>query len=269
LLRSERMRFAGGLQQIGGVYALYQTGLWHFYRYNRQSFVEAEALFRRTLSEDPEYPQATAMLAITLCNAAYLGWASEAEANYAEAYELAQRAVDLDPRSSTAHFALGLVCMWTRQAERALAALHNAIELNPSYAAGHVVLGQLHLYRGDARQAIMLAERGIGLSPRDPRLFIWLPALSGAYYHLRQYDKAIKPGLRSWTLNRNWPAGLRYATAAQGQLGRAAEAEMAVRDLESLNQTLELIASNLHRLYLDPAAVDHVIDGLRKAGLKA
>ena len=37
-------------------------------------------------------------LALALCNAAYLAWAEDPERNYAESYELAQRAVALDAR---------------------------------------------------------------------------------------------------------------------------------------------------------------------------
>jgi TolB-like protein/Flp pilus assembly protein TadD len=267
LLRSERCRVASLRPKLDGTYELYQLGLWHLYRYNRDSVVEAEALFRRALSADPQFFQAAALLAITLCNAAYLGWAGDAEANYAEAYELARRAVDLDPRYPAAQFALGLVCLWTQRPDRALSAFRDAIALNPSYAAAHVLLGQMHLYRGDVSEAIKMAERGIRLGPRDPRLFIWLPALSGAYYQLGRYVQAIEPGLRSWDLNRNWPAGLRYATAALAQLDRIAEAESAVRELKLLGQSVDFIEANLRRLYVDGAAVDHVIEGLRKAGL--
>ena len=51
-------------------------------------------------------------LALALCNAAYLAWAEDPERNYAESYELAQRAVALDARirspvSCSASFARG------------------------------------------------------------------------------------------------------------------------------------------------------------------
>src|SRR5204863_9475988 len=137
-----------------------------------------------------------------------------------QADELAQRAVSLDPHYPNAHFALGLVCMWTRRSERAIAAFGEAIKLNPSFAAAHVLLGQMYLYAGRPEDAIEQAETGIRLSPSDPRMFIWLPALAGAYYLLGRYDDAIEAGRRSWTLNRNWPHGLRYVVAALGQLGR-------------------------------------------------
>jgi TolB-like protein len=266
LLRSERDRIARRPLEREDAYEFYQRGLWHFYRYTKEDNVEAQGLFRRALAIDAEYPQPVAQLAITLCNAAYLGWVDDDRPNYVDAYEFAQRAIRLDARYAAAHFALGLVCMWTHRSDRAMSSFHEAIKLNPSYAAAHVLLGQMHLYGGHPEEAIALAEKGIRLSPKDPRLFIWLAALAGAHYRLGHYAETIEAGRRSWTLNRNWPAGLRYVVAGLAQLGRIEEAKGALEELKFLNPSFAFVKGNLRRLYDDQAAVDHIVDGLRLAG---
>jgi adenylate cyclase len=268
LLKFERDRIAEQPQLSGDAYELYQHGMSRHYRHTKADNIEAQNYFRRALAIDARYPQATAALAVAVCNAAYLGWAENVEAHYADADELAQRAVTLDPRYPNAHFALGLVCMWTKRADRAIAAFQEAIELNPSFAAAYVLLGQMYLYRGQPEEAISLAEKGIRLSPSDPRLFIWLPALAGAHYQLRHYREAIEAGRRSWTLNRNWPGGLRYVVAGLAQLGRMEEARAALGDLRLLNANLAFVEGNLKRLFSDEAAVDHILDGLRQAGFE-
>jgi adenylate cyclase len=206
-------------------------------------------------------------LSIAVLNAAFLGWAEDIEGNYAEAYELALRSVALDARYPNAHYALGAVCMWTRRSDRAMREFQEAIKLDPSFAAAYVVLGQMYLYSDRPEEAIALAEKGICLSPYDPRMSLWLPALAGAHYRLGHYPEAVEVGLRSWTLNRNWPAGLRYAVAGLAQLGRGDEATAALADLRRLDPSLSYVESNLQRLYKDPAAIDHILNGLRKAGM--
>jgi adenylate cyclase len=268
LLKFERDRITSRPQHSEDAYEFYQRGMWHLYQYCKEDSIEAQASFRRALAIDPQYPHATAFLAIAVCNAAYLGWVKDAARNYAEAYELAERAVSLNARYPAAHFSLGLVCMWTSRSDRARAAFREAINLNPSYAAAHVLLGQMYLYSGQPEEALGLAERGIRLSPRDPRLFMWLPALAGAHYQLRHYGEAVEVGRRSWNLNRNWPAGLRYVAAGLAQLGRTEEAQAALDDLRPLNADLAFVESNLRRLYNDRGPVDHILDGLRKAGLE-
>jgi tetratricopeptide (TPR) repeat protein len=268
LLKFERERIAEQPQHNEDAYQFYQRGMWHHYRQNKANNVEALACFRRVLAIEPQYPQATAALSIALSSAAMNGWADHADAGFEEAYDLAQKAVSLDPRYPNAHFALGLVCMWTSRPNRAIAAFEEAINLNPSFAAAHVLLGQMYLYRSRLDDAIRLAEKGIRLSPSDPRLFIWLPALAGAHYRLGKYAQAVEIGRRSWTLNRNWPAGLTYVVAGLAQLGRIDEAEAALTDLRTLDANFSFVRTTLRRLYTDQAGIDHILDGLRKAGFE-
>jgi adenylate cyclase len=242
--------------------------VWHHYRNTKEDNLEAQAFFRRALAIDGQYPQAAAALTIAVLNAGFLGWAESAEANFAEAYELGQRAIRLDPRYPNAHYALGLVCMWTRRIDRGIAAFEEAIKLNPSHAAAHVMLGQIYLYAERPEEVIDLAETGIRLSPTDPRLDRWLPALAGAHYLLRHYTEAVEAGRRSWSLNRNWPHGLRYVVAGLAQLGRTEEARAALAELKRMDADLAYSAGVLRRVYTDSAAVDHVLDGLRKAGFE-
>jgi tetratricopeptide (TPR) repeat protein len=158
--------------------------------------------------------------------------------------------------------------MWTSRSDQAMAAFHEAIRLNPSYAAAYVLLGQMYLYRGGPEEAISLAEKGIRLSPRDPRMFIWLPALAGAHYQMRHYEEAIEIGRRAWALNRNWPAGLRYVVAGLGQLGLIEEVQTALGELKRFDADLAHTECILTRLYSGRAGVDHFLNGLRKAGLQ-
>jgi tetratricopeptide (TPR) repeat protein len=268
LLKFERERIADRPQHSEDAYEFCQRGVWHHYRHTKADNVEAQAYFRRALAIDAQYPQATAALAIAVCNAAFLGWAEDVEANYVEAYELAQRAVALDARYPNARYALGVVCMWTSRSDHAIAGFHEAIKLNPSFAAAHVPLGQMYLYGGQPEEAITQAEKGIRLSPSDPRLFIWLPALAGAHYQLRHYEEAVGIGRRAWALGRNWPAGLRYVVAGLGQLGRIEEAQVALAEMKALDTDLAFVESNLTRLYINREGVDHFLDGLRKAGFE-
>jgi len=268
LLKFERERVAERPQLSEDAYELYQRGLFHHYRQNKADNIEAQAYFRRALTLDAQYPQATAALSISLSSAAMTGWADDANACFEDAYHLAQQAVARDPRYPNAHFALGLACMWTRRSKCGIAAFEEAIKFNPSFAAAHVLLGQMYLYAGRPEETIELAEKGIRLSPSDPRLFIWLPALAGAHYQLRHYEQAVEIGRRSWTLNRNWPPGLRYVVAGLAELGRIEEAQDPLAELRRLNSNLAFVEGNFQRLFNDRAAVDHIINGLRKAGFE-
>ena len=271
MLKSERYRISGWRRRTSGEASYpYLRGLWlwRHYRYCKDGGLEAQTLFRRALSMHPKYTEATALLAITLCSAAYLGWVDDVERNYDEAFQTAERAVSLDTRYPVAHYALGLVCMWTHRSDRAMLAFQEAINLNPNYAAAHVLLGQTHVYCGKPREGFELAEKGIRLSPKDPRLFTWLPAVAGAHYQLRQYAEAVEIGRRSWILNPSFSSGLHYMVASLAQLGQIDEARTALDELRLIDPTLASVEGNLERLFYDRAPVDHILDGLRKAGFE-
>ena len=268
LLKFERDRIAEQPQLNEDAYELYQRGVWHHYRHTKEDNIEAQAYFRRALVLDAQYAQAAAALALALCNAAYLNWAEDAEANYAEAYNLAQRAVSLDPRYPAARFALALVSSWTGRTDRSVAEYKEAVKLNPSYAAAHVMLGAWLTYMGEPEKAIPAIENGIRLSPSDPRLFIWLPSLATAHYQLRHYDQALEIARRAWSLKRNWPLGLPYVVAGYVQLGRMDEARAALSELKKLDPNFSMVRTTLERLYKDQAGLKHLLDALRKAGFE-
>jgi adenylate cyclase len=268
ILKFERERIAELPQLNEDAYELYQRGVWHHYCHTKEDNIEAQAYFRRALALDAQYAQATAALALALCNAAYLNWAEDAEVNYAEAHNLAQRAVSLDPRYPAARFALALVSSWTGRTDRSVAEYKEAVKLNPSYAAAHVMLGAWLTYMGDPEKAIPLIENGIRLSPSDPRLFIWLPSLAAAHYQLRHYDQALEIARRAWSLKRNWPLGLPYVVAGNVQLGRMDEARAALSELKKLDPNFSMVRTTLERLYKDQAGLKHLLDALRKAGFE-
>ena len=85
---------------------------------------------------------------------------------------------------------------------------------------------------------------------------------------MRHYAAAIEAGRRSWSLNRNWPHGLRYVVAGLAQLGRMQEARAALAELKQMDANLEYSASVFRRTWPDPADVDHLLDGLGKAGFE-
>ena len=198
LLKFERDRIAALPQQSEDAYELYQRGMFHHHRQNKADNLKAQEYFRRALLKDPQSPQPTAALSIALTIAAYLSWAEDPEQNYAEASELGERAVALDGRYPNAHFALALICMWTGRTERAAAELQDAIQLNPSFAAAYAVLGVVLTFLGKPGAGVESIEKGMQLSPRDPRLFIWLAGLAATQYQLGHYAQAVEiamPGL--------------------------------------------------------------------------
>ena len=103
----------------------------------------------------------------------------------------------------------------------------------------------------------------------DPRQFIWMPALAGAYYLIGRYEEAIEAGRRGLSLRPDYLVPIRYVIAGLGQLGRTSEARDLLPDLRRLDPTTEHTRRYLERYYIERTALNRIIDGLTKAGFEA
>ena len=200
--------------------------MWHHYRHNKADNIEAQAYFRRALAIDAHYPQA---MAASLDRAFQRGydWLGRQCRCPLRGLLRSRATAPLPsipaiptPISRSAWCACGrAVPSAGSQPSRRRSSSTRALP-PPMSCSGRCTSTPAGRKRRSSQ-----AEKGIRLSPSDPRLFIWLPALAGAHYQLRHYAEAVEAGRRSWTLNRNWPHGLRYVVAGLAQLGRIDEAQ--------------------------------------------
>jgi len=266
LLRHERERVIRAHAHNPSAYELLQRGQWHHYRYTAPDNLQARAFFRNALAIDPDYGRAAAALSIALTHAVQASWESDPAAANEEARALARQAVKTDPRDPQAHLALGAALYRVGRTEEAVASLQAAIRLNPSYAPAHANLAFAYNYLNRPNDAQAAAELALRLSPHDPRRFVWLPALAASHYLARRYTAALRVGHEALAVNPNYLPVARYIVAALGQLGQREAAKGIMPLLRNLDGDLAGTEAHLLQYYVIPAAVAHVVEGLRKAG---
>jgi adenylate cyclase len=267
LLKIERERLVRESSNRLDSYELQMKAVWHHYRYTPEDNLKALRLLREAVRVDPTNAQAVAHLAIVTLHTLVEGWPHDVEHTYDVAFELAQRAVALDARDATAHFALALVCRHTQRRELDLPASREAVRLNPSHAAAYIVLAGGLNYTGQPEEGRQAVEVAMRLSPYDPRMFLWLPAHAMCLYQLRRYEDVLPPARKSLATRANYVVPLRYLVAALGQLGRREEAAEPLAMLRRTLPNLDQARAHLARYYQVQSAIDHVIEGLAKAGM--
>jgi len=250
-------------------YECFLRGLEAHYRYTKVDNAEAQRHFGKAIDADPRNAQAHALLASAMLHAVQLGWREDVEHNYNVADQFASRAVALDPRAPFAHFSLGSTSMFLGRIDQALREMREAVRINPSHAAAHVIMAHLLCYVGRSNDALESVNRGLRLSPYDPRLGLWLPAASQAHYFLKNYEEAAAVGQQALSLIPENPLGQRFAAASLGQIGRLADAAWIVAALRrSSVPSIEAIRTSVTRLYRQEQMIEHMLEGLRKAGLE-
>lgn len=147
-------------------------------------------------------------------------------ANYREALEAAERAVQIDPNLLEAHRALGYVWESTANYDRAMQSYETALRINPNLAILHVSMGNMLLNQGDTNAAISSYLQASQLMPTAVQP---LQLIAQAYARVGDFGKASQYAETA--------AGLRPADPRlHGDLGRMYyknnDLDQAVRELE-------------------------------------
>jgi adenylate cyclase len=241
-------------------------GMSHYYRHTKPDFEASIAFFREAIALDPSLGIARAYLATIMVQGVQYGWIRSAKALWAEATELAESAVRLDPRSAFAYQILSYIHGMSGHYDAARETATRAVELNPYDMGARGILGMSHLVVGEHREAIELFSTAVQRGNTDPR-YQWAALLAFSHYLLGQYDAAQSWLREALTLNPIHLQALALKAATLGQLGRDEEAAAAARVLleNYPSITVEKHLRNFH--WRELADIARYREGLLKAGV--
>jgi adenylate cyclase len=241
-------------------------GLSHYYRQTKEDLHFAIELFREAIRLDPKLSIAHAYLATIQIQSIQFGWVKGTREMWAEAMNLAETSVRLDPRSSFAFSILSWAQGMEGHYEAAMDAARRAVALNPYDMGARGVLGICHFIIGEHREAIALFSMAAQRDNSDPR-YQWAALNAFSHYLVGQYDATLSWAREQLYINPNHMQALAIRAAALAQLGRTGEAaeatEVLMRNYPSLN--LDRHLRNFH--WKRPEDIAHYREGLLKAGV--
>ena len=231
----------------------------------RANIVEARAHLSRAIQLDPNYAAAYAALAETYFIAVSMGWAESPTAFLSRAEEMASKALSLNDADVRARIILGRIHIFYHRYEQATAEIDRAIAANPSDALGLAGRGNILMWSGQtdaAMETLELAQR------IDPDLNVMDRfALSLAYYLARRYDAAIDQAERDLRKTAGANSSRILLAAAYAQQNRTEDAARVVAMIRRVDPTFDpqVFGTKL----LNAVDLEHLRDGLRKAGISA
>jgi TolB-like protein len=235
----------------------------HFQRLNAPEHAAARAALERAVEQPPDRGDCWAMLSM-LYREEYTHGFNLRPDPIGRALAAARRAVDAAPANHLAYHALASALFFRRELGAFRTAAERALALNGMDGFTAAYLGFQIAYAGDWERGCALAERATRLNPNHPGWY-WFPLFFNAY---RQHDYQ---GALDVVLKVNMPAFWRtqFALAtAYAQLGERDAASNAVRELLTIRPDFPVVARDELRKWWDAELIQHLIDGLRKAGLE-
>src|SRR5215475_1865735 len=190
----------------------------------------------------------------------------------AEAIEEFKKAVALDPKSSRAHYYLGLTYLLkdgTSRFNDAAEEFKIALTLNPDDYFANYYLGIIHLKERRLEPAISLLEKACRLHADNPDPYYYL---SQAYQAVEKHDQVIDALRKSIALTTSVSHNDYQVARAHYQLGQALlKTGRAEEGEKELKLSAELKAEGLRKeemktaAYLDPASLGERNDKLLEA----
>ena len=245
----------------------------HLHHYTKSENALARDLFRRATELDPEYALAHVWLGWTHFFDFELGWSDDPEQSSSLGLSCVKRGVDLDSTDAWAQAGLAYGLIYRRQFDLAKVHLERAIKLNPNDADILSQAGLFLSYLGNHKEGVRLLEMARRRNPFGSHWYLW--NLGIALYGANRHSEAVA----AWSEMSNTPTEI-YAclAAAYAQLGQMDEAKkrMATFLERGKDELADFPTGDKEGWlrywfksfpYRDPKDLDHLLDGLRKAGL--
>lgn len=232
-------------------------------RPTRAGIAQARTLLKNAIEIDPSYAAAYTAFAETYYVATSMGWAESPAMYLNRAKEMATKALSLSDSEVRAHVILGRIHIFHRQYEQAMAEMDRAIAINPNDAHALAGRGNVLMWQGQTDAAIAALELAERIDPKLSAIDRF--ALSLAYYLKGRYLASIEQAQLNLRTTEDANFSRIVLAAAYAQMGRGTDVARVVKMIQITDPTFDphVFGSK----FLNPTDLEHLRDGLRKAGL--
>jgi adenylate cyclase len=231
-----------------------------------ESLAECGALARRALQLDDKSGLANRILAMTLYHQAYMGFIPCSKVVIDQIYLHAEAAIESDDFDEFCYWAMCCAHLLRKEHALAVASLRRGLKINPNCSLLYGSMGTVLAWSGEPDDSIENNELALRMNPQDPANFFRQFGLALAHYLARRYDEALGHAMEVVETRPSWWLGQLIFCATLGALGRDEEAAQALENVKRMRSSLD--ASALDILPFARARDrEHLLDGLRKAGL--
>ncbi len=243
-----------------GPYEALMRGFGYHYLLNPEDHAEAREVLEKAVEESPNNADCWAMLSWVYSHEYGHGF-NPRPGSLDRALAAARRAVELAPSNHLTYQTLAVAHFFRKEKAACLSAAERALSLNPLDASNEAIF--LITFTGDWERGCALIRRALELNPYCPGWYRLILGLDE--YRKTNYREAATEAVKANTTGL-W-ADIVFA-AIYGQLGEQTAARDAVQNLiaakmDSLEAVWELGAK-----WFDPLLVEHLLEGIGKAGLK-
>ena len=231
---------------------------------NREVFDQIVALLNRAIELDPGYAEPYAGLAMAHNLDFQNRWTGAPDALEVAA-RFAAQAIEKGPTVPYARFVGCVIAIWQRDLDRARKEAEAALALNPNLAIAIGTLGLVEIYSGNADAAIPLIEQAVRLDPAFAQQTMHF--LGSAYLVAGKYETAAATLRERIRLAPETDLSRAFLASALGHLGEVEEARRVWAELKATNPRYSFEAHLARLPFRNRADADRIREGVTMAGL--
>jgi TolB-like protein/Flp pilus assembly protein TadD len=247
------------LDQLSPYEALMRGFGYHFRLTPEEHFAAREAL-ERAVERAPANADCWAMLSWVYSHEHAHGF-NPRPGSLDRALAAARRAVDLAPSNHVAQQALAVVLFFRHDVAGCRSAAERALALNPLDGSNEAIF--LITFTGDWERGCGLIRWAMEQNPHHPRWYELILAINE--YRVANYRGAVDEAVKANMPDGPWKTAV--LAAAHGQLGEVEAAAATLGTLLAPEAGFAQSARELFGKWLDAPLVEHLMEGIRKAGL--
>lgn len=237
-----------------------------FYTASYGSLRRVLSFYKKAIALDPRFAEAHAGYARTNVEIWRFGYNDLVAGTVARksAYEAASNALAIDSDNPRAYTVLAILQLVDGRHEEAIESAQRAIRSRPNDSEAHLNLALVLAYSGRTEAGVTAVENALRLNPKpSPGTLLFSGVV---FYSNHQYERAIKVLRLAIEIEPTHQEP--YLVAAYAQTGQL---DLARSELNRLHQAFPISNLALQRVlygyYKRPEDLEHLIGGLRKAGM--
>ena len=233
---------------------------------NRETVAQARRLAEETISLDPKYADAYAVLGWTHAMEVFIGTSRSPKDSMAKATELIQKALAMNGSLAEARSRLGVLYTWSGRYDEGIAEAERGVELDPNSGQANFNLMLALKWAGKPKEAIPVLQKALRLEPIPPDSYVQQLAL--VYFQAGDCKEAIAACDKGLKRDPEHLVSHIIMAAVYGSCGKEKEAMKEGTEVLRISPkfTVESYMRNIP--YKNPSDRDRVAQGLRKAGLQ-
>ena len=247
-------------------YIKISQGRMHVHRFNKEGNVIARQLAEEAVAHDPNYAMAYFLLAKTHYMDVWLGMTKSAKDSLTRAWELNQKAIELDEDLADAYGLLSALCIYKRDFDRAIMEGERGVAVAPNSADAYAWLGMAMRFAGMWERAIPILKKAIRLNP-FPQTWYYLQ-LGACYRTAGQYEEALSALKKAIQREPDNIFAYLVLCSTYEEMGRVEETRAMVSEVYRVDPKFSL--TQLEKVFVqrDQEIKNRFFNSLRRAGLK-